>query len=111
MANENCCIGRGLCAIRSTPDIDKSYLKAYFRMFESDIVKMGSGSTFQAITTEDVKDLMIPLPPLTEQRRITANIDKQLAAVKKAKKAAESQMALINAIPGSILKRAFNGEL
>jgi type I restriction enzyme S subunit len=107
MANENCCIGRGLCAIRANSDIDKSYLKAYFRMFESDIAKMGSGSIFQAITTEDVKDLTIPLPPFDEQRRIAAIIEKKLASVEKAKKAAAEQQEAAEALAKAYLREVF----
>jgi type I restriction enzyme S subunit len=106
-ANENCCIGRGLCAIRANSDIDKSYLKAYFRMFESDIAKMGRGSIFQAITTEDVKDLTIPLPPLDEQRRIAAIIDKELVSVEKLKKAAAEQQEAAEALAEAYLREVF----
>jgi type I restriction enzyme S subunit len=70
-------------------------------------MKMGNGSTFQAITTEDVKNLMVPFPHLPEQRRI----DTQLAAVEKAKKEVEEQLIHINALPAAILRQAFSGEL
>jgi type I restriction enzyme S subunit len=111
MANEECCIGRGLCAIRSVQDIDRQFLLAYFKMFESEITKMGNGSTFQAITIEDVKSLMIPLPPLPEQCRIADYLEQKMYTVKTIKMLVAEQMAYINALPASILRKAFKGEL
>jgi type I restriction enzyme, S subunit len=111
MANETCCIGRGLCAIRANDEVDKGYLISYFKMFEGNISKLGSGSTFSAITTEDVKNLVVPLPPIDEQRRIAAEIERQFVAVERAKKAAVEQLNTINALPTAILRQAFSGQL
>jgi type I restriction enzyme S subunit len=111
MANEDCCIGRGLCAIRVHANVDKYYLIAYFKLFETEISKMGSGSIFQAVTTEDIKNLIIPLPSLDEQKRIAAIIETKLKSVEKAKQLLVRQLSYIDALPAAILRKAFNGEL
>ena len=51
----------------------------------------------------------IPLPPLSEQRRIAALLTEQLAAVEQARKAAEAQLAAINDLPAALLRQAFTG--
>ena len=55
--------------------------------------------------------LEIPLPPLPEQRRIAAMLNEQMAAVERARRAAEDELAAIHALPAALLRRAFNGEL
>ena len=89
VANVKCCIGRGLAAIRCGSQSDPDFILAALRLFEADLAKMGSGSTFSAIKRKVLESLRIPLPPLAEQRRIAAILKEQLAAVEKARAAAE----------------------
>ncbi len=63
------CIGRGLAAIR----IRKGSNMFYFYWFQKEkehIEIIGKGSTFKAITKEELSNLSIPFPPLPEQRKI-----------------------------------------
>jgi type I restriction enzyme S subunit len=111
MANEECCIGRGLYAIRANTNVDRRCLITYFKLFEAKISKMGSGSIFQAITAKDIKNLTIPLPPLDEQKRIANIIETKFNSLEKTKQLFNQQLSYINALPGAILRKAFNGEL
>jgi len=70
------CIGRGLSAIRCGKEISMKYLLHFFRANESKIAALGTGSTFKAITIKELKQLQVPLPPLSEQRRIAGILDK-----------------------------------
>jgi type I restriction enzyme S subunit len=110
-ANKECCIGRGLCAIRVNAKADRYYLGAYFKLFEAEISKMRSGSIFQAITTGDIKNLAIPLPPFDEQKGVAKIIETKLNTVEKTKQLLDQQFSYINAFPSVILRKAFNGEL
>lgn len=56
-------------------------------------------------------NLEIPLPPLSDQKRISAILREQMAAVERARKALEEQLEAINQLPAAILRKAFNGEL
>ena len=49
----------------------------------------------------------IPLPPLDEQRRIVAELERELAATERARAAAREGLALAEALPGAILRRTF----
>lgn len=53
----------------------------------------------------------VPLPPLPEQKRIAAILKEQMAAVDKARTAAEEELNTINALPAALLHVAFTGEL
>ena len=70
------CIGRGLSAIRTGNKLDRNYLLYFLRYFEPNMEKLATGSTFSAISRDDLENIVIPLPPLSEQQRI-ANILKK----------------------------------
>jgi type I restriction enzyme S subunit len=82
LADEQCCIGRGLSAIRSNSDIiDISFLQFYLRYMENYLSTAGYGSTFQSINKDDLLSLNIPLPLIQEQERIV-HILRQLEKLK-----------------------------
>lgn len=82
--NVDACIGRGLAAIRCK-NIDLKYLLHYLRGNEERIASLGTGSTFKAIKIGTLKDLKIPLPPLTTQKRIAQILDNAAALRDKTK--------------------------
>ncbi len=63
------------------------------------------------LDTKDLSALEIPLPPLSEQRRIAAMLKEKMAAVERLRKALEEQWKAVNKLPAAILRRAFSGEL
>ncbi len=63
------------------------------------------------VNSQKIKSIMIPLPPLPEQRRIVAYLDSLQVKVDELKRLqTETQMGLAELTP-SILDRAFKGEL
>ena len=58
------CIGRGLTAIRPSSQLNLKYLLHYFRYFEAQLQRKGTGTTFKAITQDVVKNLVIPIPSI-----------------------------------------------
>lgn len=69
-------IGRGLAAVRPKDDTDLKYLLYFLRFYEPRWSQVSKGSTFEAISREDLENIRVPLPPLPEQRRIAALLDK-----------------------------------
>ncbi len=63
-------------AIRPKNGAHPGYILHALRYFEPQLVRLGSGSTFAAITTRDLIGLPLTLPPLAEQQRIAAILDK-----------------------------------
>ncbi len=54
--------------------------------------------------------LSIPLPPLAEQERIAGILKEQLAAVERARAAAEAQLEAAKALPAAYLRDVFEGD-
>ncbi len=77
MADQRCCIGRGLAAIRCKDSALPQFLLYALRSIESAIAEsvMGHGGGFTAIRKDQLKAFEIPIPPLDEQRRIVARIE------------------------------------
>lgn len=72
---EECCIGRGLAAIRAKALADSRFIFYYLRSIESQITALGQGSTFASITKTQLADIYIPIPSLPEQHRIVVWIE------------------------------------
>ena len=83
------CIGRGLAAIRPNNEkVNKFFIFYYLKMIRSKLEQLGKGSTFKAITKNDLENLKIPLPPLEEQKAIAEILSKidKVIQLKKEKK-------------------------
>ena len=112
VADVECCIGRGLAALRSKAEVlDKTFLLFYLKSAETEIAQKGSGSTFAAIGKDTLRAHPILLPPLAEQKRIAGLLARQMAASEKARKAAKSELREIRALPAALLRQAFAGAL
>jgi type I restriction enzyme S subunit len=72
VSQERSCIGRGISAIRVGEKLDRDFLLYFLRFYEPELAKAGTGSTFTAIACEDLETIKLPLPPLTEQKRIAS---------------------------------------
>ncbi len=61
-----------------------------------------------AVKNDKLLSLEIPLPPLSEQKRITAILNEQMAAVERVRTAAEAQLEAAKALPAAYLRAVFN---
>ena len=112
VADVECCIGRGLAALRSKAEVlDKTFLLFYLKSAETEIAEKGSGSTFSAIGKDTLRSHPILLPPLAEQKRIAELLARQMAASEKARNAAESELREIRVLPAALLRQTLVGGL
>lgn len=112
LAFEKCCIGRGLASIRPNLEfIVTKFILYYFQNFEIEISSKGQGSTFQAISGKELRNLKIPLPPLAEQQRIVSKLDNLFADINEAIGLLEENIVHTQALMGSVLDEIYsNGD-
>jgi len=92
---------------KSTKKIDNVYLFHWFRSISQTIIKEGTGATVQGVKLPFIKDLNIPLPPLSEQHRIVSILDRSFAAIDKAKANAEQNLKNAKELFESYLEGVF----
>jgi type I restriction enzyme S subunit len=105
IADTECCIGRGLCAMRGGNNLDYMYLYYFLKTNEVRISLKGTGSTFTAIDTKTIQKLEIPVPSIPEQQKIVDKLNKQMAQIEIMKKEAEEQRAVLELLFESIINK------
>lgn len=83
------CLGRGVAGLHVSSKLDSKYLWHFLIKSKMYLNSLGTGSTFKQIGRTAISDLLIPLPPLEEQKRIAAILDKADAIRQKRQKAIE----------------------
>ena len=115
-AKEECCIGRGISAIR--PKIEEQFIYYKLQSLSKELSHSGSGCVFNSIGKDFLYQIPIPLPPLQIQKQIVQNIksaeqkfQSQKAQFENIKQNYENIINHINHIQSSILDTAFSGKL
>lgn len=94
------------------PLLDPFYLLWCLRAMRSDLLgRLAMGSTHKTIYVPDLQALRIPLPPLTEQRQIVADIRASNATIDAAADALDRQAALLAERRQALITAAVTGEI
>jgi type I restriction enzyme, S subunit len=73
--------------------------------------KAAYGAGKPGLSLINLKELVIALPPITEQRRIVAEVERRLSLVKELEQTVNTNLARAERLRQAILKRAFEGKL
>ena len=72
---------------------------------------MSGQSTITNMNQDNSKKIFIPFPPiLDDQERIANELERKMAEIEKMRQAADNQLEAIEALPGAILRVAFDFE-
>ena len=104
-------INQDLKGLSPNDSLDKRFVFNYFKNISNYIISNGTGATVKGVKVSFVKDLMIPLPPLQEQKEIVSMLDKVSQQSNQAQSKLEEQLIYLKQLKSSILSNAFNGEL
>lgn len=105
IASVECCIGRGLAAIRY--EECNKFLFYFFKHIENQLDEKGTGSTFRAVSGDVVKSFPIFVPPLNEQKRIVAKIEELFSELDNGIAALKTAREQLKIYRQAVLKHAF----
>lgn len=94
-----------LIRVRPSPSVDPGYLAHFFQssQYWIQISKKTQGAAQGGVNATSLGEIKIPLPPLDEQRRIAAILDKADALRRKRKRA----LSLLDNLPQAIFQEMF----
>ena len=103
----------GFCVLRPQNLLNSEYLLYCVsnKTFVNKLSSLVVGALYPAVSDRQVFSQMIPLPPLDEQKRITAKLKEQMKHTTKLTESIEQELDVIKALPAAILRKAFAGEL
>lgn len=91
--------------------IKKEYLFYYFKSISDYIISNWTWATVKWVSLDFVKELKIPVPPLSEQEKIVEHLDQVSKEVKALKSQYQSQLDNLEELKKSVLDKAFRWEL
>jgi type I restriction enzyme, S subunit len=108
IANQKCCIGRGLAAIRFD---NYKYAFYFLRSIQQELDSKGTGTTFRAISGETIRETIFPLPPKETQQQIVSKIEELFSELDKGIEELKTAQQQLKVYRQAVLKWAFEGKL
>jgi len=108
--NEIC--STGFCVLRPTEVIDPLFLFEFVqtKYFIETISGQVRGMLYPAVTDNQIRNVYLPCPPLSEQKRIATKIQELMQEVERARTACEKQLEAAKALPAAHLREVFESE-
>ena len=93
------CLGRGVAGLRPKKSVlNKDYLWHFIQANKHQLSVKGTGSTFKQVSRSHIAEWEIPLPPLSEQKRIATILDKADAIRRKRQQAIQLADEFLRAV-------------
>jgi type I restriction enzyme S subunit len=107
------CLGQRMMIFRPSINLDGKFLETFLNSetFKKQYAKQITGSASPHLNIGDIRKSLIPLPPLDEQRRIVAEVERRLSVVGEVESAVEAGLVRAGRLRQSVLRSAFEGRL
>ena len=102
---------QAICCIYQHENYNKYFLFYYLLNHKKYLIKQGKGGAQSNINQEIIKNLIIPLPPLNEQRRIVEKIEEEFGKIDEGVEKLRFALEQIKQYRQAVLKSAFDGKL
>lgn len=106
---------QAICGLLPNSNVLPEYLYYVIQYFRPSLIEKSAGGAQKNINQKIVNDIVFPLPPLAEQRRIVAKIEELMPLVEKYGKAQTELDTLNQDLPRrlrqSVLQQAIQGKL
>ncbi|MCX5822580.1 MAG: restriction endonuclease subunit S [Deltaproteobacteria bacterium] len=105
------CINDGVAALLDVAYPLKLYLLYFLHTQTEQLRGVNQGAAQPNLNTTIIKAINVPLPPLAEQERIVAEVERRLSVVEEQEAVVSANLQRATRLRQSILQRAFTGHL
>jgi type I restriction enzyme S subunit len=105
------CINDGVAAFLDVGYPLKLYLLYFLRTQTERLRSLNQGAAQPNLNTTIIKSINVPLPPLAEQTRIVADMERRLSVAEGLESVVSANIQRATRLRRSILQKAFTGEL
>jgi type I restriction enzyme S subunit len=111
--NEKIILGKSACYFNMNENVDKNYIKhvlssPYFLTYAH---KEATGATIKNVSLKTMREFIIPLPSLKDQKAIVKKLDSLSEQTKKLGEVYKQKLSNLEELKKSVLNKAFTGEL
>ena len=103
------CINDGVAALLEVDYPTKLYLLYFLRTLTDKLRGINQGAAQPNLNTSIIKALVVPFPPVAEQHRIVAEIERRLSLVSEMEVQVDVNLQRANCFVQSILQQGFSG--
>lgn len=105
------CTNQGFKSLRLKAPIDPFFLRYFVLFAKRRLNDAASGTTFKELSGRAMEQILFPLAPLAEQRRIVARVDALFAEIAEGEAALDAARKRLDTFRRALLKAAVTGEL
>ena len=107
IADQKYGIGRGLCAIQTKADrLERDYARYLFEVVRTELNVVATGSTYDAVSVDEVSNMTCVQPTLDEQRAIANFLDRKTTEINRFITDGERFIGLLNKQKAAIINHA-----
>ncbi|GAB0172509.1 restriction endonuclease subunit S [Helicobacter trogontum] len=107
----NACVNQACCVLEKSAWYNTFYLFYLFNRYKKELISMGSGGGQPNISQDIIKNLKIPLPPITEQEQIAQFLDSKISKIDKIIEKTKKQIELIKEYKNTLINQAVCGRI
>lgn len=100
------CTNQGCKSFIPSDYVDEWFLYYALKHSVWELQQLGSGATFAEISKTQLESFNILLPPIEQQKRIAVMLREQMAAVEKARAAAQARLEAAMALPAAFVRES-----
>ena len=105
IADQDYGIGRGLCAVEFL-ELDPRFGWWAIHHQRRQLNEVSTGSTYEAVSASDVRNIVVPTPTFSEQRRIANYLERETSQIDTLIKEKEWMLALLEEKRAALISRA-----
>lgn len=102
------CINDGVAALLDVEYPMKVYILYFLRTRTASLRRINQGAAQPNLNTSIIKNIAVPLPPLEEQRRIIAEVERRLSFIREANMQVDVAIERARVLRASVLVAAFS---